>query len=277
MKMIIKYPQLYQKDIIFSRLEFDPLFLIQGNKISFLLYIEKYIKVDVVFEEEYCEVFSKVNSVEIIDEVKRIFDLDSDFKEIDQVLKNYRYYESIRRHVGKPLCLDTGLYESLIRGIIHQQVSMKGAYTLTNRLIEKYGISIDGVKGLPRASEIAELTISDLRELKYNTSKAEYLIRISKMIVDDELDLSYLVKLDLTNVYKEMLPIKGIGKWTIHCFLLFGKGDKHLFLKQDLGVMNAIKIIEGRDERPSNKEMIELESEFSEYQSYITYYLWYCL
>ncbi len=271
------YPKRYKKDIIFSRFEFDPLFYIDKNTIAFLFYEQNYTPVKVTFNQSSCIVESKGNDELIKREVERVFDLKTDFEDIYYHLKTYPYFDALKEHIGKPLCLDTGLYEALLRGVIHQQISMKGAYTLTKRLIDAYGVEIDGIKGLPRPEVIAELSIEDLRVLKFNTSKADYMIRICKMIASDEINLEEIATKDIEEVYKILLPIKGIGKWTIHSFMLFGAGYKNLFMKQDLGVMNAIKNIEGLDERPSTKEMKEIETNFKAYKSYVTFYLWYCL
>lgn len=273
--MKINYPKNYYYKIIFERLQNDPLFVLDDNKVSFLLYYNGYFPVSVTFCEEYCEVSSTLDSDILQIEVTRIFDLETDFDVVQESINSTSFRDSLNKYQGYPLCLDVGLYESLFRNIIHQQVSMKGAYTLTKRLIESYGENINGLPGFPRPEILASLTVEDLRTLKINTKKCEYIIDTAKLIIDGELNLEEVSLMENNEAIKLLTKIRGIGRWTAHCFLLFGAGNKELFLRDDLGVLKAIKQINENTELPSNKELDNIENSLSNYKSYITYYLWY--
>lgn len=276
--MILKLPKLYNYDALKSRFALDPLFNIEENIVSFLLYTDDYYKVQIFFQDGSCTIESEiVDKLFLRNEVCRILDLDTNFNDIKKELQKLEFYDTLSNQVGKPLCLDTGLYEALIRAIIHQQISMKGAYTLTKRLIEKYGVEKDGVLGLPRPEILANLTVEQLRTLKFNSSKAKYIITAAQMINNGELNLEFLASIHEAKVREIMLPIKGIGNWTINNFLLFGVGNKNLFLKGDLGVINAIKKNNDLDEKPSYSELLDIETKLDNYKSYLTFYLWYSL
>lgn len=275
--MRINYPKNYYYKIIFERLENDPIFKIVDNKISFLLYYNKYHPVTVTFFDEYCEVLSDLSETLLDKEVSRIFDLNTNFSIVKDSINNSIFKNTLDKFVGYPLCLDVGLYESLFRNIIHQQVSMKGAYTLTKRILDTYGERIGDLQGFPRPEVLASLSIENLRDLKINTKKCEYLIDTAKMIVDGILNLEEVSKLSADSAINHLVKIRGIGRWTAHCFLLFGAGNKDLFIRDDLGVTKAIQIINNSESIPDKIELDLIESSLSVHKSYITYYLWYKL
>ncbi len=273
--MRIDYPKGYYYKIIFTRLNNDPIFIVKDNKISFLLYYKKYFKVDVYFYDYYCDIYSNLDQDILYKEVSRIFDLNTNFNEVQKAINKSVFVNSLDKYKGYPLCLDVGLYESLFRNIIHQQVSMKGAYTLTKRIADTYGENIDNVIGFPRPSVLAKLSVNDLRELKINTKKCEYIIDTAKLIVSGELDLTVISKMSTSDAINALVRIRGIGRWTAHCFLLFGCGNTELFMKDDLGVVKAIKLINKSEVLPTKDALNKIESSLSSYKSYITYYLWY--
>lgn len=273
--MKLDYPENYYYKIIFDRLKNDPIFLIEDNSISFLLYYKKYYPVSVSFFEQYCEVKSTLKTEVLIREVTRIFDLSTDFNSVKKSINRSIFKDSLDKYVGHPLCLDVGLYESLFRNIIHQQVSMKGAYTLTKRILDAYGEHIGNLQGFPRAEIFANLTVDSLRDLKINTKKCEYIIDTAKLIVAKQLDLNNISRMSINDAINTLTKIRGIGRWTVHCFLLFGAGNKDLFMRDDLGVVKAIKLINNSTDLPDKKELDLIESSLVDYKSYITYYLWY--
>ncbi|CAM3831851.1 DNA-3-methyladenine glycosylase [Alkalicoccus chagannorensis] len=175
---------------------------------------------------------------------------------------------------GTPLLLDSSLYGSLMRTIIHQQLNMAFAYTLSTRFVQTYGMEKDGVWFYPEPEVTAALSVEELRELQFSRQKAEYVIGTSKRIAEGELDLHEVIRLSRAEAMKQLQHIRGIGRWTAENFLMFGGGDLDLFPVQDIGIQNAVKRLKGSEQKPSYDELEQLGAACAPFRTYAALYLW---
>jgi DNA-3-methyladenine glycosylase II len=128
-----------------------------------------------------------------------------------------------------------------MKTIIHQQLIMKFAYTLTSRFVKKYGFYHKGAWFYPRPEATAELSLADLKELQFSGRKAEYIIYTSKLIIDNKINLQAMRGKSEADIMKERMAVRGIGRWTAETFLMFGLGRVDLFPVQDGGIQNVIR------------------------------------
>ena len=170
--------------------------------------------------------------------------------------------------------MDFHLYHCLMKCIIHQQLNLSFAYELTKRFVHTYGEQIEGVWFDPLPETIASLETEDLRKLQFSQRKAEYVIDVSKRIVSGSLCLEELHDLSDLEVEERLLPIRGIGPWTVQNVLMNGLGRPNLFPMTDIGIQNAIKRLFDLPEKPTKEEMAELSKEWTPYLSYASLYLW---
>ncbi|MFD2703880.1 DNA-3-methyladenine glycosylase family protein [Salibacterium lacus] len=178
------------------------------------------------------------------------------------------------RFAGTPLVCEFETYGCLMKTIIHQQLNMSFAYTLSSRFVETYGEMIDDVWFYPEPEHIAGLEPAELKELQFSRSKAEYVIDTSKMIVEGKLDLETLKEKPDEEIMKTLTAIRGVGPWTAQCFLLFGLGRPDLLPAKDIGIQNGLKHLWSREEKPSVQEIQEKSKEWSPYASYAALYIW---
>jgi DNA-3-methyladenine glycosylase II len=184
----------------------------------------------------------------------------------------------LKRFKGLKLLTDTDLFESLVKIIIGQQVNLTFAGTLTERLIELAGheVVVEGrtFQIFPTPEETAKLTYEDLRALQFSQRKAEYIIDLAKMIADGQLDLDALWNMTDEEIVQLLLPIRGIGKWTIECLLIFGMGRPDILPAADIGLRNAIRNVWDLPGQPTEDEVRRLAEDWKPWRTYITYYLW---
>ena len=105
----------------------------------------------------------------IADRVRGLFDLDADPREIASVLAQDR---TLCRHLGRrpgvrvPGAWDG--FELAVRGILGQQVSVRGATTLAGRLVRRHGEPLPGAQGeelsriFPRPDVLATADLSEI-------------------------------------------------------------------------------------------------------------------
>jgi DNA-3-methyladenine glycosylase II len=177
-------------------------------------------------------------------------------------------------HKGTPLIREFSLYGSLMKSIIHQQLNLSFAHTLTSRFVQTYGKEKEGVWFYPAPETIARLEPEALRELQFSMRKAEYVIGLSRAIASGELKLDEMAKLSDEEVTAHLTAYRGIGPWTAQSFLMFGLGRPNLFPLADIGLQNALKIQWQRSEKPKAEEILQHLPEWSPYLSYAALYLW---
>ncbi|WP_339249365.1 DNA-3-methyladenine glycosylase [Sporosarcina sp. FSL W8-0480] len=209
-----------------------------------------------------------------VDKVKSIFHFDIRLDTIANHFRDTNLEKLFMDHAGTPLIKEFSLYGSLMKSIIHQQLNLTFSHVLTMRFVENFGEYQNGVWRYPRPERIAALQVEDLRQLQFSGRKAEYVIGLSRAIVDGNLNLNAFEKMDDEEVIREMIVHRGIGPWTAQNFLMFGLGRPNLFPLADIGLQNALKNIWAMDRKPTKEEMMEHFPDWEPYLSYAALYLW---
>jgi len=273
----------YDFSRVLERLSLDPLsnIDIEKQKIIVPLYVDDIpvpVSVQSIGIKEHPSflVAAEHNDLKerIIERISEIFQWKTPLTPIHNHFLNTELRDIFIQHEGTPLILDFDPYFGLMKCLIHQQLNLKFAFCLTERFVKTFGREINGIWFYPRPKEVAELTYDQLRELQFSYRKAEYVIDTSKLIADGKLDLEQLRNASDEEVAKTLLPIRGIGPWTVQNFLLFGFGRPNLFPKADIGLQNAIKKLLNLKDKPSYEQMDELSKQWEPYLSYASLYLW---
>lgn len=276
----------YNFDLVLSRLALDPLHNLNKEErwVKVPLRIKnKHIVVKVqatgttdnpTFYLEVDEIDSSSLHNLIYKEISRIFRWDVSLLAIHEHFQKTKLKSLFDEHYGTPIVLDFHPYNSLIKCIIHQQLNLKFAFTLTQRFVTTYGFQKGGVWFYPLPETVAKLTVAELRELQFSTRKAEYIIDLSKEIINGHLDIDSLYEKSDEQIMEELIRLRGIGQWTIQNVLLFGLGRNNLFPIADIGIQNAIKKLLELEQKPSKEEMEMMMPEWQPYLSYASLYLW---
>jgi DNA-3-methyladenine glycosylase II len=188
------------------------------------------------------------------------------------------FKEIIDRLYGMHLILDPGPFESMINAIIGQQVNLTFAENLKRALVELCGDVItlgdQTYYVFPSPAQIARLNYEDLRPLKFSQRKAEYIIDFSRNVVNGTVDLELLEKMSNEEAIEYLVKLRGIGRWSAECVLLFGLGRPNLLPAADIGLRNAIQHFYGWEYQPTEAEVREFATGWRGYESYATYYMW---
>ncbi len=280
-KLYLKAP--YDVDRLFQRMRMDPLQYVDGHnqqfKIPLIINNEKAVyTVQSTGNRKYpCfEIYGNdvSNKEQAITQISQMFDFHMDIEGISSVLKETNIRSLMNNYLGMPIICEPDAYCALLKNIVHQQLNMKFAYTLTYRFVTSYGTEMDGVWFYPEPEVVSRLTVQELRDLQFSKRKAEYVIGIAEKIVSGELDLENLNKLTTKEVYDELLPIRGVGPWTVECVLLFGLRRKDILPVGDVGIQNAIMKWFQLSTKPTKEEVGKYKEKWSPYSSYVSMYLW---
>jgi DNA-3-methyladenine glycosylase II len=281
-KLDLKITGPYNYQRVLQRLSYDPLNIIvmETNSIKIPLKIfDEFIIANVSFTGELEKAICHIDipsdyKEEGVRQIKQIFQLETPLNEVGNHFLHTDLKPLFQQFAGLPLICDFDLYFCVIKTIIHQQLNIRFAYTLTERLVKSFGTEKNGVWFYPSAQTISELDYEDLRKLQFSQRKAEYVIDTSKLIVTGELDLDKLRVMPDEKVIEELVKIRGVGYWTAENILLFGLGRKDLFPVKDIGIQNALKKLYSLDQKPTIEDMIRLCEGWSPFRSYASLYLW---
>ncbi len=270
----------YNFDLVLDRLALDPLHVIhlEQRSIKVPLYIDKEPSVIHVqaFDDSTFTIKGELDThkQKAVEQIKRIFHWHQPLTDIATHFQKTDLHTLFEEHHGTPIVLDFDYYSCLVRCIIHQQLNLAFAHKLTERYVQTFGEKMEDVWFFPTPERAAQLTVAELRDLQFSTRKAEYLIGLSEQVASGQLPLEKLAMQSDQEIMDTLIKIRGIGRWTVENFLLFGLGRPNLFPKADIGIQNAIKKLYNLEQKPTQEEMETYSKSWSPYLSYASLYLW---
>jgi AraC family transcriptional regulator of adaptative response / DNA-3-methyladenine glycosylase II len=178
--------------------------------------------------------------VHLVQRVRRIAGLDFDLEGAVAHLGDDRI-------VGPLIAAQPGLrppgtwdaFETGVRAIVGQQVTVAGANTLTGRLVERLGTRVPGLEPLglthlfPSPETVAE---ADLDGLGLTRTRAEAIRGLAQAVVADRIRLDSSVS--LAELVSSLTSVKGLGSWTAH-YLALRLGEPDAFPTAGPGMPEA--------------------------------------
>ena len=215
----------------------------------------------------------------IVDEVERVrslFRLDDDPSHAEQTLRRDRALgRLVRRCPGTRLPGAWDRFETSIRIIVGQQVSVASASTLAGRIAERYGTAFDIelpgrlAYAFPTADQLAD---ADLARIGIPRARATSIRAFSAAVAGGELDLSEPASLEDASRTLESIP--GIGPWTSQLIAARAMGHADAFAAGDLGLRRAAAALLGKREPLSQKSLESLAEGWRPHRSAAMAYLW---
>lgn len=148
----------------------------------------------------------------------------------------------------EPRIRDRG-YETLLRTIVGQQVSVAAAASIWKKLEDQVGDLTD-------PANVAAASDEALRAAGLSRQKASYARSLADEVTSGRLDLANLPE-DDEEAIAALTRIKGIGRWSAEIYLLFAEGRGDIWPAGDLAVQIEIGRMLGHAERPSEKQLRE--------------------
>ncbi|MFQ3369305.1 MAG: DNA-3-methyladenine glycosylase II [Flavobacteriaceae bacterium] len=151
---------------------------------------------------------------------------------------------------------------SLSNFIIDQQISFKAAITIKKR----FAVVIQNLSYV----EILNLDNDKIQSIGISFRKVEYIKNVFSYFIENE---KRFIDLDAEKMKKELISIKGIGKWTTEMFLMFELGKPDIFSKGDIALINSVKKNYKMNDL-DNKKLEDLIKSWSPYNSTASLLLW---
>ena len=131
-------------------------------------------------------------------------------------------------------------FETGVRAIVGQQVTLTGANTIVGRLVERFGTPVPGLAPLGLSHTFpspASLAGADLAGLGLTGTRAEAIRAFARAVADDEIRLDGSVSLD--SLVSSLTAVKGLGAWTAQ-YIALRLGEPDAYPTTDLGLQRAL-------------------------------------
>lgn len=204
-----------------------------------------------------------------VQRLRRLFDLDADPQSVDEHLgarPELRHLVQQTRGRRSPASVDP--YETAVRAIVGQQISVSGARTVTGRIVEAAGceLTLDD-PALTHAFPGPE-ALADAPDAAFSmpTARRDTIRRLARAVADGSLRLD--VGVDPQEAREQLLELKGIGPWTADYVVMRGLGHPDTPLGGDLGVVHALRAL-GLDDSGS-----DVFDACAPWRSYAVHHLW---
>ena len=158
-------------------------------------------------------------------------------------------------------------YQSLIRAIIAQQVSTSAARTISGRLQEKCGDSIP-------AAKVGALSLKELQSVGLTGAKVRTISELTSASLSGEINFRKFAHMSDEEIIKDLVPLFGIGQWTVEMFLIFHLGRLDVWPVDDLAVRRGWDNLHGNSEPIKAKALHLLGDQFSGMRSVVAWYCW---
>ena len=158
-------------------------------------------------------------------------------------------------------------FSSLASSILSQQLSTKAAATIIGRVSELSG-------GTLRAEKLAEMRVSQLRSAGCSEAKARAIQELARAAVNKKIPITSLQRLSDEEIMEHLLPLFGIGRWTVEMFLMFQLGRHDIWPVGDLGVRRGWEKIHRMRTDIEPQALMKLGEKYSPYRSHVAWYCW---
>lgn len=158
-------------------------------------------------------------------------------------------------------------FMTLARSIVGQQISIKAAETVWQRVLKGCGRSFTPLT-------IQRLGLAGLRTCGLSQRKAEYVTDLAEHFKNKQVNPQNWGHMQDEEVINELIAIRGIGRWTAQMYLIFNLQRPNILPLDDVGLLKAISLHYFSGEPVSRFEAREVAEAWAPWCTVATWYLW---
>lgn len=157
-------------------------------------------------------------------------------------------------------------FTTLARSIIGQQISVKSAEAMWQRLLE--------ICPKCTPAQIAKAGNERLALCGLSKRKTEYILDLADHFKNKRLRHDEWAEMDDEAVIAELIQIRGIGRWTAEMFLIFNLLRPNILPLDDVGLLAGISHNYFSGEPVSRSDAREVAANWEPWRTVATWYLW---
>ena len=157
-------------------------------------------------------------------------------------------------------------FYTLSRSIVGQQISVKAAQAVWERLEFK-------IKKI-KPNDIFKAHYMTLKSCGLSRQKVSYLKSLSQAFLQRDIKTKNWPNLNDEEIIKQLIKIKGIGRWTAEMYLIFNLCRPDIFPVDDIGLIKGICKCYNLNYPISKEHAISLSENWKPWRSVATWYFW---
>ena len=159
--------------------------------------------------------------------------------------------------------------DALARAILYQQLSGKAAATIVGRV--ETAIASDRF----HCDTLARCDDASIRACGVSGNKLLALRDLAAREARGEIPaLRQMSTMDNDAIVDALVPVRGIGRWTVEMMLMFRLGRADVLPIDDLGIRMGAQVVDKLDEMLPPKQLAERGERWGPYRTYASLYLW---
>jgi AraC family transcriptional regulator of adaptative response / DNA-3-methyladenine glycosylase II len=206
--------------------------------------------------------------IHLVQRARRIASLDFDLDgPVAQLAADRVIGPLVTAHPGRRPPGTWDPFETGVRAIIGQQVSVSGATTITGRLVARLGTPVPGLGSMGLTHTFPEpdvVATADLTGLGLTRSRQEGIRAFAGSVLNGDVRLDRSA--GLADLVGSMVAIPGLGPWTAH-YIALRLGEPDAFPATDLGVRRVLAAAGGDPDEP-------LDGRWRPWRALATTHLW---
>jgi DNA-3-methyladenine glycosylase II len=159
--------------------------------------------------------------------------------------------------------------DALARAILYQQLSGKAAATIVGRV--ETAIASDRF----HCDTLARCDDATIRACGVSGNKLLALRDLAAREARGEIPaLRQMSTMDNDAIVDALVPVRGIGRWTVEMMLMFRLGRADVLPIDDLGIRKGAQVVDKLDAMLPPKMLAERGERWGPYRTYASLYLW---
>lgn len=158
-------------------------------------------------------------------------------------------------------------YETLLRTLVGQQLSVRAAASIYEKLKTHLGETDDPARLLAASDEA-------LRAAGLSRQKIGYARALAQAVRSGQLNFDALPHMPDEEAIAMLSSVKGFGRWSAEIYLMFAEGRPDILPANDLGVQEGTKRILNLAERPREKDMRSIGARYTPYRTAFALFSW---
>jgi 3-methyladenine DNA glycosylase/8-oxoguanine DNA glycosylase len=161
-------------------------------------------------------------------------------------------------------------FEALVQSIVYQQLNGRAAATILGRVLAIYA-----PRSFPAPEDLLATDDAALRAAGLSRAKTAAMKSLAQHAIDGVVPArAHAVRLANEELIERLTQVRGIGRWTVEMFLIFGLSRPDVWPVLDFGVRKGLGLTFGKRGIPTPKQAQPFGRKFSPYASVAAWYFW---
>lgn len=161
------------------------------------------------------------------------------------------------------------MFEAVAVAVVHQQLSGRAAATIEGR------VKALGSSGFPTPEEVLAWEEGRLRSAGLSGAKTRALQDLAaRCLAGSVPTLEEAARLDDEALIAALLPVRGVGRWTVEMVLMFRLGRADVLPVADLGIRKGYQRVFGGAGLPEADVLMARGERWRPWRTVASWYLW---